>query len=243
MVERFSLAFLYPHQLLPSSLPVFPSNLSMLALQSFWCWSPFLCSMAPCFHFVFWDHTLIPMSFPWMGWICAQTPWTDFACTPKGLWLWPCEIHQFHCQLWHGTQRMVVGFTNSIPHEIIDNANSQIQKFVLGTISSNVATLTLGSQPRQKGLARVHAKRKPESQGKEVARVRAKEEAWESHHILLGVWESAKEYEGVNLHIPKAIPTLGNGIPVDSKTFRERFQGWKLNGLWCYLYHWKALGT
>jgi hypothetical protein len=82
---------------------------------------------------------------------------------------------------------MVVGFTNSIPHEIIDNANSQIQKFVLGTISSNVATLTLGSQPRQKGLARVHAKRKPESQGKEVARVRAKEEAWESHHILLGV--------------------------------------------------------
>ncbi len=44
-----------------------------------------------------------------------------------------CEIHQFHCQLWYGTQRMAVGFTNSIPHKIIDNANSQIPKFALGT--------------------------------------------------------------------------------------------------------------
>jgi hypothetical protein len=47
------------------------------------------------------------------------------------------------------------------------------------------------------------------------------EEARESHHILLGVLESVREYEGVNLHTPKATPTLGDGVPVDSRNFRE----------------------
>jgi len=54
---------------------------------------------------------------------------------------------------------------------------------------------------------------------------------------------SVGECEGVSLHTPKAIPTLGEGVPVDSRNFRDRFEGSKLNFLWCFLYHWKALGT
>jgi hypothetical protein len=33
--------------------------------------------------------------------------------------------------------------------------------------------------------------------------------------------ESAKECEGMNLHTPKGIPTLGVGVPVDFQIFRE----------------------
>jgi len=42
---------------------------------------------------------------------------------------------------------------------------------------------------------------------------------------------SAKEYEGMNPHTLKATPTLGDEVPVDSRNFRERLQGSKLNGL------------
>jgi len=52
--------------------------------------------------------------------------------------------------------------------------------------------------------------------------------------------ESVRKCEGVDPHTPKATPTLGNGVSVDSQNFRERFQGSKLNGLWFFLYHWKA---
>jgi hypothetical protein len=55
------------------------------------------------------------------------------------------------------------------------------------------------------------------------------------------VWESVRKCEGVNPHTPKATPTLGSGVPVDSRNFRERLQGSNLNGLWRSLYHWKAL--
>ncbi len=34
---------------------------------------------------------------------------------------------------------------------------------------------------------------------------------------------SVGKCEGVNPHTPKAIPTLGDGVPVDSQNFRERF--------------------
>jgi len=57
------------------------------------------------------------------------------------------------------------------------------------------------------------------------------EEAGESHHILPGVLESVREYEGMNPHTPKATPTLGDGVLVDSQNFREQFQGPKPNGL------------
>jgi hypothetical protein len=32
----------------------------------------------------------------------------------------------------------------------------------------------------------------------------------------LGVLKSVREYEGMNPHTPKATPTLGDGVPVDS---------------------------
>jgi hypothetical protein len=34
---------------------------------------------------------------------------------------------------------------------------------------------------------------------------------------------SVRKCEGVNPHTPKATPTLGNGVPMDSQNFRERF--------------------
>jgi hypothetical protein len=78
--------------------------------------------------------------------------------------------------------------------------------------SPAVATLALGSQPRQKGC---------KVAGQEEIRELRQEEARESHHILPGVLESVREYEGVNSHTPKATPTLGDGVPVDSRNFRE----------------------
>ncbi len=76
-------------------------------------------------------------------------------------------------------------------------------------------------------------------QGKRGCKVAGQEEVWElrqeeaseSHHILPGVLESVREYEGVNPHTPKATPTLGDGVSVDSQNFRERLQGSKPNGL------------
>jgi hypothetical protein len=79
------------------------------------------------------------------------------------------------------------------------------------------------------------------TKAKGVARLRAKKEARESHNILPGVLKSVREYERMNPHTPKATPTLGDGVPVDSQNFRERLQGLKLNGSWRSLYHWKAL--
>jgi hypothetical protein len=52
---------------------------------------------------------------------------------------------------------------------------------------------------------------------------------------------SVRECEGVSLHTPKAIPTLGDGVPVESRNFRDRFEGANLNGLWRFLCQWKAL--
>jgi hypothetical protein len=48
---------------------------------------------------------------------------------------------------------------------------------------------------------------------------------------------SARECEGIDLHTPKGTPTLGVGVPVDSRMFRERLQRLKPNGLRSYLYH------
>jgi hypothetical protein len=99
-----------------------------------------------------------------------------------------------------------------------------------------------GSQ--SKGFVRLQAKRKETRESMQGQYKGAgQQEARESHHILPGVQGSARECEGVNTHTPKATPTLGEGVPVDSQNFRERFEGSKLNGLWRSLYQWKALGT
>jgi len=54
---------------------------------------------------------------------------------------------------------------------------------------------------------------------------------------------SVRECEGIDPHTPKGSPTLGVGVPMESRMFREQFQGPKLNGLRSSLYHQKALGT
>jgi len=112
--------------------------------------------------------------------------------------------------------------------------------------------LSFGLATKAKGVARLQAKRKEvrksrqrhyKSAGQEEARELRQKEARESHHILPGMLESVRECEGVNTHTPKATPTLGDGVPVDSRNFRKRLQGSNLNGLWRSLYHWKALGA
>jgi len=113
-----------------------------------------------------------------------------------------------------------------------------------------VATLALACDQSKGGVARLRAKRKEaresrqrhcKSAGQEEARELRQEEAWESHHILPGVLESVREYEGVNPHTPKATPTWGDGVSVDSQNFRKQLQGSNLNRLWRSLYQWKAL--
>ncbi len=54
---------------------------------------------------------------------------------------------------------------------------------------------------------------------------------------------SARECEGVDPHTPKGTPTLGVKVLMDSRVFRERFQGSKPNGLRSFLYHYKAIET
>jgi len=65
----------------------------------------------------------------------------------------------------------------------------------------------------------------------------------ESLRVTSHIFGSVEKCEGVNPHTSKATPTLGDGVPVDFRNFREWFQGSKLNGLWRSLYHWKDLGT
>jgi hypothetical protein len=59
--------------------------------------------------------------------------------------------------------------------------------------------------------------------------------------VTSGTPGSVGKREGVNPHTPKATPALGDGVPVDSRNFRDRFEGSDLNGLWRSLYQWKAL--
>jgi len=85
-----------------------------------------------------------------------------------------------------------------------------------------VTTPTLGSRPRQ-GLTKV----------------RAECEGQESHFMLLGMWESVREWTP---HTPKWTPTLGIGVLMDFGIFKEQLQGSKPIGLKSSLYHWKPFG-
>jgi len=58
-----------------------------------------------------------------------------------------------------------------------------------------------------------------------------------SLRVMPHVPGSARECEGMGLHTPKGTPTLGVGVPMDSRMFRERLQGSKQNGLKKSLYH------
>ncbi len=101
------------------------------------------------------------------------------------------------------------------------------------------------SQREARELSQREARELSQKEARELrqegARELSQEEARESHHILPGVQESARECEGVNTHTPKATPTWGDGVSVDSRNFKERLQGSNLNGLSRSLYQWKAL--
>jgi hypothetical protein len=62
-----------------------------------------------------------------------------------------------------------------------------------------------------------------------------------SSRVTSGTPGSVGKCEGVNPHTPKATPVLGDGVPMDSQNFRDRFEGSNLNGLWRSLYQWKDL--
>jgi hypothetical protein len=87
----------------------------------------------------------------------------------------------------------------------------------------DVATLVFGLRPRQKGLQGGGPKGSP--------------------GVTSETPRSVGECEVVSHHTPKATPTLGEGVSVDSRNFRDQFEGTKLNGLWRSLYHWKTFGT
>jgi hypothetical protein len=62
-----------------------------------------------------------------------------------------------------------------------------------------------------------------------------------SLRVTSGTPGSVGKCEGVNPHTPKATPALGDEVPVDTRNFKDRFEGSNLNGLWRSLYQWKAL--
>jgi hypothetical protein len=79
-----------------------------------------------------------------------------------------------------------------------------------------VATLALGLRPKQ-GPTKVWTKVSP--------------------GVTFHVLGSARECEGMNPHTPKWAPTLGVGVPMDSRIFKGWLQGSKLIGLRSSLYH------
>jgi len=54
---------------------------------------------------------------------------------------------------------------------------------------------------------------------------------------------NVRKCEGMNPHIPKWIPTLGVGVPMESQMFREKFERSKLIELKTSLHHWKFIKT
>jgi hypothetical protein len=53
----------------------------------------------------------------------------------------------------------------------------------------------------------------------------------ESPRVTSHIPRTVEKCEGVDPHTPKVTFTLGDGILVDSRNFRKKFQGSKLNGL------------
>ncbi len=77
------------------------------------------------------------------------------------------------------------------------------------TSTESVATLALGSLPKQ---------------GARGCKVTGQEG---SLRVMPHAPGSARECEGIDPHIPKGTRTLGIGVLVDSRMFRERLQGSK----------------
>ncbi len=91
----------------------------------------------------------------------------------------------------------------------------QLGLVVIHFSALNVATLALGSRPKQRACKGVSQEEAWESRQEETRESR-QEEAQESHHTFPGVLKSVREYEGVSPHTPTTTPTLGDGVLVDS---------------------------
>jgi hypothetical protein len=71
----------------------------------------------------------------------------------------------------------------------------------------DIIIVSLGLATNAKGLTRLRSKRKPKNA---------------SHRMLPG---SVGKCEGMNPHIPKATPTLGDGIPMDYEFLKGNCKG------------------
>jgi hypothetical protein len=58
-----------------------------------------------------------------------------------------------------------------------------------------------------------------------------------SSRVMLHAPGSVGKCEGMNSHTSKGVSTLGVGVPVDFKKFREKLQESKFNELKISLYH------
>jgi hypothetical protein len=86
-----------------------------------------------------------------------------------------------------------------------------------------VTTLALGSRPKQRGCKVAGQEEARESKVKRPQGCGPRGNLGVTSHTPGNVRKS----EGVNTHTPKTTPTLRDGVPVDSRNFKERFQGAK----------------
>jgi len=100
-----------------------------------------------------------------------------------------------------------------------------IKLFLDNNFGLPIATLALGSRPRQRGC-------KVTGREEGTLGVKARGSPGVTSHTPGSVRKCAR----MNLHTPKATPTLGDGLPVDSRNFREQLRGSNLNVLWRSLY-------
>ncbi len=122
---------------------------------------------------------------------------------------------------------------------MMSNVNVHCRFFKSAKPHQNCRNPSFGLATKAKGLQGCGLRGSPGAKAKRLQGCGPKGSPKVTSHTL----GNARKCEGVNTHIPKATPTLGYGVPVNSRNFRERFQGSKLNGLWRSLYHWKALET
>jgi len=73
----------------------------------------------------------------------------------------------------------------------------------------------LGSRPKQRGYKGIKARGNPGIKARRNLGVKARKSPGVTSRTP-GSVRSVRKYEGVNPHTPKATPTLGNGVPVDS---------------------------
>jgi hypothetical protein len=164
-----------------------------------------------CLQLQLWLQTLITCSTQW-AWVgCKVVKWSHHWCSR-------CAYHYVD------NSKFVQNFNKlyftkvwginhlSCPHHWIPWLVHRWCPLVCGQlIKLTVATLTLGSRPKQR-LAKLHAKN----------------ETRKSHFMLLGGWEDGRVWE-LNLHIPKWTPNFGNWSPDGLPNFQGAIAGVKIH--------------